>query len=437
MRLQLIALTGLALALGGCDWFGGQRKPPLPGERLPVLAVEQRLEPDERLRDLRVELPEATDLAEWPQPQGIPGTAIGHVRIDGYRVAWRASIGEGNSRSGRVTGSPVVAGGRLYAVDGVSRLVAIDVASGNRIWSFVSEPDDDRSGGGSGGGAAVDGGRVYFATGYGQLVALDAATGKEIWRFQMSAPARSGPAVAQGRIFATTIDNQTHALDAATGRRIWQHAGISESAGFIGAASPVVDGSTVLVGYSSGELFALRAESGRVLWSDTLSGVNRTGQVSAMADIRGRPAVDRGRVYVSTQSGRTVALDLRTGTRVWEQEIGSLGQPWVAGDYVFVMGVDGEIACLQRRDGRAVWVASLGAFADERRRRDRYVWSAPILAGGRVFVANNRGQGVFLDAATGAVTDRLSLPGGVEIAPIAANRTVFLVTDDGNVAAIR
>jgi outer membrane protein assembly factor BamB len=437
MRAVTIALAGLALALGGCDWFGGQRKPPLPGERLPVLAVEQRLEPDERLRDHRVELPEASDLAEWPQPQGAPGAAIGHVRLDGFRIAWRASIGAGNSRSGRVTGTPVVAGGRLYTADGVSRLVAIDVASGNRLWTFDGEPDEDRSGGGAGGGAAVDGERVYFATGYGQLVALEAATGKEVWRFQMTAPARSGPAVAQGRVFATTIDNQTHAIDASTGRRIWQHSGISESAGFIGAASPVVDGTTVLVGYSSGELFALRAESGRVLWSDTLSGVGRTGQVSAMADIRGRPAVDRGRVFVSTQSGRTVAIDLRSGIRVWEQEIGSLGQPWVAGDYVFVMGVDGEIACLQRRDGRAVWVASLGAFADERRKRDRLVWSAPILAGGRVFVANNRGQGVFLDAATGAVADRLSLPGGVEVAPVAASRTIFLVTDDGDVAAIR
>ena len=359
------------------------------------------------------------------------------MRVDGFAYAWRASIGDGNSRSGRVTGSPVVADGRLFAADAGSRLAAIDVRNGSRLWTFAGEPDEDRSGGGSGGGAAVEGDRVYFASGYGQLVALDAATGKEIWRFQMSAPARSGPAVANGRVIVATIDNQTHAVDASNGKRIWQHSGISESAGFVGAASPVVDGSTVLVGYSSGELFALRAESGRVLWSDTLSGVIRTGQVSGMADIRGRPAVDRGLAFVSTQSGRTVAIDMRSGTRIWEQEIGSLGQPWVAGDYVFVMGVDGDLACLQRRDGRAVWVTALGAFTDERRKRGRIVWTGPVVANQRVVVANNKSQAVVVDAANGTVVSRISLPGSAEVAPIAASRTIFVLTDDGDIAAVR
>lgn len=437
MRRHLPILIAVALSLGACDWMQGASKPPLPGERHSVLVVDRKVEPDERLKGTQIALPEPTDLAQWPLPQGTPGLSAGNVRIDGFKYAWRASIGEGNSRSGRVSGSPVVADGRLYAVDAASRLTAVDAKTGSRLWTFDGEPEDDRSGGGSGGGAAVDGERVYFATGYGQLVALEAAKGKEIWRFQLTAPARMGPAIANGRIFVTTIDNQTHAIDAATGKRVWQHTGIQESAGFVGASSPVVEGSTVLVGYSSGELFALRAETGRVLWSDTLSGVIRTGEVSGMADIRGRLAVDRGLAFVSTQSGRTVAIDVRSGTRVWEQEVGSLGQPWVAGDYVYVMGVEGEVACLQRRDGRAVWVSSLGAYRDAKRRRGRIVWTSPIVAGGRVFVASSEGDAAILDAGTGQIEQRFSLPGSVEVAPIAVNRTIYILTDDGDVAAVR
>jgi outer membrane protein assembly factor BamB len=437
LRFRIWALCAVALAAGGCDMFGGASKRPLPGERVAVLAVDRKIEPDPRLKDLKVELPEAVDLAEWPQPQGVPGLAAGNVRVEGFRSAWRTSIGAGNSRSGRVTGSPVIAGGRVYAVDGESRLTATSAANGARLWSFDSEPADDRSGGGTGGGASVSGDRVYFATGYGQIVALDAERGTVLWRFQMTAPARSGPAVSGGRVFVTTVDNQTFAVDAATGRRLWNHSGIAESAGFVGASSPVVDGGTVLVGYSSGELFALRVESGRVMWSDSLSGVIRTGQVSSMADIRGRPAVDRGLAVVSTQSGRTVGIDMRTGARVWEQEIGSLGQPWIAGDYVFVMGVEGEIACLQRRDGRVVWMTALGGFTDEKRRRGRIVWTSPVVAGGRVFVANSQSKAVLLDPATGAVVQELSMPDGIEVAPVVASRTIFVLTDNGDLAAYR
>jgi outer membrane protein assembly factor BamB len=432
-----VLLAAVGILASGCDWFGGSPKRPLPGERIPVLAIDRKLEPDERLVGHKVELPAQVDVREWPQPQGLPGVTPGNVQIEGFRSAWRSSIGVGNSRAGRVTGAPVVSGGRIFAVDAESRLTALDAATGSRLWTFDSEPDRDRSGGGSGGGASVAGNRVYFATGYGQLIALDVARGREIWRFQMSAPGRSGPAIAGGRVFVSTVDNQTFAVDAETGRRVWSHAGITESAGFVGASSPVVEGGTVVVGYSSGELFALRAETGRVLWSDTLSGVIRTGQISGMADIRGTPAIDRGMTIVSTQSGRTVAIDIRSGTRLWEQEIGSLNQPWIAGDYVFVMGVDGDIACLQRRDGRVVWVTALGGFADERRKRGRIVWTAPVVAGGRVFVANTISKAVVIDATTGRVVQHISTSDGVEVAPVAANRTVYVVTDNGDLVAYR
>ncbi|MFN8727041.1 MAG: PQQ-binding-like beta-propeller repeat protein [Rhodospirillales bacterium] len=436
-RKTWVLLAAVAVLASGCDWLGSNYKRPLPGDRVPVLAIDRKLEPDERLVGHTVQLPPAVDLREWPQPQGLPGQLAGNVQVEGLRSAWRVSIGAGNSRAGRVTGVPVVAGGRVFAVDAESQLTAVDAATGSRLWTFDAEPARDRSGGGSGGGASVAGNRIYFATGYGQLIALDVERGREIWRFQMSAPGRSGPAIAGGRVFVSTIDNQTFALDAETGRRLWSHTGIAESAGFVGASSPVVEGGTVLVGYSSGELFALRAETGRVLWSDTLSGVIRTGQISGMADIRGTPAIDRGMAIVSTQSGRTVAIDMRSGARLWEQEIGSLNQPWVAGDYVFVMGVDGDIACLQRRDGRVVWVTALGGYTDEQRKRGRIVWTAPVVAGGRVFVANSVSKAVAIDATTGRVVQQISMPDGVEVAPIAANRTVYVMTDNGDLVAYR
>jgi outer membrane protein assembly factor BamB len=435
-RFALPALL-MATALGGCGWLGGETKTPLPGSRVAVMGAERKLEADTRAQEIPVTLPDAVDVAEWPQPQGTPGRSIGAVQVDGLRYAWRASVGSGNSRSGRVSGVPIVANGRIYAVDANSYLTVLDIRNGGRLWGFDPEPPADRSGGGHGGGVAVDGDRVYFATGYGQVIALESATGKEVWRYQMSAPARSGPAVSQGRVYAMAIDNTTHAIDANTGRRLWGHSGISESAGFTGAGSPVIDGQSVILGYSSGEIFALRAEGGRVLWSDSLSGVIRSGEISAMADIRGRPAVDRGLAIASSQSGRTVAIDVRSGARIWEQEIGSLGQPWVAGDFVFVMGVNGELACLLRRDGRVRWVAQLPRYQNEERKRGRIIWTSPIVAGGRVIVANSEGYALAVDPKDGASWDRIALPGSVSVAPIAAQRSVIFLTDDGDIAVVR
>ena len=72
---------------------------------------------------------------------------------------------------------------------------------------------------------------------------------------------RAAPTVAAGRVYVMTIDNQITILDSANGEKKWSHNAITESAGLLGGSSPAVNGSTVAVPYSSGELFAMRVEN--------------------------------------------------------------------------------------------------------------------------------------------------------------------------------
>ena len=70
--------------------------------------------------------------------------------------------------------------------------------------------------------------------------------------------------------------------------------------------------------------------------SYSLTALRRTDPVTSLAQVRGQPVIDRGRVFVVGNSGRMVAIDLRTGNRLWEQAIGGIHGPWVAGEFVFV-----------------------------------------------------------------------------------------------------
>ena len=46
------------------------------------------------------------------------------------------------------------------------------------------------------------------------------------------------------------------------------------------------------------------------------------------------------------------AIDLRHGDRVWDKDIGGTQQPWVAGDFVYVLDNDDQVLCISRADGR-------------------------------------------------------------------------------------
>ena len=439
LRVGLVlSVTVLALAVSACDWLGASAKRPIPGERISVLPQEEGITPDERIASLAVKLPPEIDNRDWPQPSGFLGEYINHPAAKGFNIAWRTSVGAGNSRDGRVSSMPVVAQGRVYVIDAGSRLSAVDADSGRNVWTFDLQPDEDRSGGGSGGGTAFFEGRLYAATGYAQIVAIDPEAGKEIWRTTLTAPFRAGPMVGNGRVFAVSMDNQIHALDAQTGRKLWTHSGIAEGAGLYGGASPVIAGNIVIAALSSGELFALRADNGRVLWSDSLAGIQKSDAVSALPDVRGFPIVDRGQVIAASHASRLVDIDLRSGARIWEQGFGSLNTPWVAGDFLFMITTDAQMLCISRRDGRVRWVQPFRHWEDEKDKKKGIItWVGPILAGGRLFAANSKGEGVVASPETGEVQSKLKLPGAVSVLPVVANGTVYVLTDEANLVALR
>ncbi len=425
------------VAVAACgDWFGASGDPPLPGERLPVLTFQTRLEPDPRIADLEVRLPRPTVNADWPQAGGDANHAMHHLAAGGGLARlWRADIGDGSSDDAMLLAQPVVDGGRLYAMDVDARVGAYEAETGNQIWEIRLEGDDDE--GTLGGGIAYAGGRIYATTGFAEVFALDAASGKVIWRRRLSSPMRAAPTVRGGRVFAVTIANELFALSTDDGSTLWSHAGLSEVAGLVGGASPAVDAGIVVAPFTSGEVVALRVSNGRVVWSDTLTALRRTDPVTSLAHVRGRPVIDRGRVFVVSNSGRMVAIDLRTGNRLWEQAIGGIHGPWVAGAFVFVVSNNAEIVCLSRRDGRIKWIRPLQRFEDEEDRADPIRWAGPVLAGDRLLVSGTNGQVWSISPYTGRLLGSIEVSGPVLIPPAVANQTVYLLTDDAELIALR
>lgn len=431
----LASVLAVAL-LSGCDWFG-KKKETLTGDRVSVLIHERALKADVDADKLNILLPEPVPNEDWPQAGGVPNHAMHHVLVnDQLRRAWSVSAGKGASDYERLVASPIVADGRVYVVDARSRVTALDAKTGREVWRKALTPKGEEDGHVSG-GAAIAYGKVYVTAGFAQVIALKAEDGSEVWRQPMPAPMRTAPTVRGGRVFVTTVDNQVFALETETGKEIWNHSGITESASILGGGSPAVDGDVVVVPFSSGELIALRAANGRVLWSDSLAAARRTDQVSTLSHIRGRPVIDRGRVFALSHGGIMVAIDLRSGRRLWERQIGGLESPWVAGDYLYVLTSESEIACLARDDGRILWVEGLPRYRDEKKKKGPITWAGPVLASDRLIIAGSHGQALTVSPYTGEIIGAEKMPDGVTVAPVIASGSIYFLAKDADLVAYR
>lgn len=435
---RIAALSLSALLLGACSsWMGADEAPPLPGERISVLLHETALAPDATNEGTEIRLPAPSPTADWPQNGGYANHAMHHIQAaPQLKLAWTADIGAGADASARFTTSPIIAEGRLYAVDTDSQVTAFDAKSGKRLWRTELTPDNEDDGHIQG-GLAYEQGRVFAATGFAQVIALDAASGEEIWRKNISGPARTAPTVRGGRVFAVSLDNKLHVLAANDGRSLWTHSGSIETTMLLGSASPAVDQGVVVVPYTSGEIVALRVENGRQLWGNSLTAARRTNASALISHIRANPIIDRGRVFAVSNSGLMISIDLRTGTRIWEKNIGSQQPPWVAGEYIFTLTDNQELAALERSSGQVIWVRALTRYEDPENREGPIVWTGPLLVSDRLIVASSEGQAVAVSPYSGKILGTEDMPDGVSVPPVVAGDTVYFLADDATLVAFR
>ncbi len=460
----LALLTAVAILASGCGitdtmgrWFSSPHKSKIRGERISIMASDDAVKPDPTLKDIKIELPAPYRNTEWTQPGGFASNAVHHLMASGpLQQIWQADAGTGSRTKSRLTASPIVAAGKVYVLDSKARVFAFNAQNGEEAWHVSVAPrgdqdlvnmltlgvfgEDKRIDGskGFGGGIAFDNGRLYATTGFGDVVALEAATGKELWRKNFGVPISNAPVINGGRLFVASIDNHMHALAASNGRELWDHQGITENAGIMVSTSAAVAGEFVIAPYSSGEVYALRVQNGRPAWNDMLTRSHGVTALSEIDDIAGKPVVDRDLVFAISHSGIMAAIQLDKGDRQWQREIGGIQTPWVAGDYLFVVTLQNQLMCLTRKEGRVKWIHQLPRWTDPTdTTSDPIVWSGPVLVSNRLIVVSSDGFAEAVSPYTGGLLARMEIPDKTYIAPVVANETLYILTNEADLVALK
>ncbi len=438
----MCAAVLLALPLAGCGALKGKGGPKTPtvGQRVSILSNDNSIKVDPATAAIAVVLPDPAVNADWAQSGGNASKSMGHPALGAARTkVWEASIA-GSTNKQRLASAPVVAGGKLFAVDTDAVVSAFDADTGAKLWSVaIGSTGKDFKNSLFGGGAAVDGTVVYATSGVGDVTALNVADGAVLWKAKPAGPLRGAPTVAFGDVFVISQDNQIFALSAANGAVQWQATASLEAGSIFGAGSPAAGQGTIVAGYSSGEVQAYRYENGRDLWEDALARTSMALSVSTLSDVDADPVIDRGRVFALGQGGRMASYELVTGQRSWEISIAGISTPYVVGEWVYAMTDDGKLLCVARSNGKVRWMQQLARYRveKEKKKKDPIRWTGPILAGGRLLAVNSEGHLVEFSPADGSTLATTEFKAPLSQAPVVANNTLYVLADDGRITAWR
>jgi outer membrane protein assembly factor BamB len=182
---------------------------------------------------------------------------------------------------------------------------------------------------------------------------------------------------------------------------------------------------------------ALRADNGRPIWNESLIGARADIRAFGnLADIRGRPVIDRGLVIAMGSAGQIAGIDLRSGQRQWDRNIGGSQTPWTAGRFLFVLTGNADVVAMVRDTGKVRWVTPLTRYEDAKSRVP-VLWGGPVLAGDRLLLTSSLGDLVVVSPYTGEIMGKIDVRDRVRLGPVIANRTIYVLTDSGRLIALR
>jgi len=207
---------------------------------------------------------------------------------------------------------------------------------------------------------AVGGGDVppmaVIAEGTSRLVALDVRTGEPRWRF--AAAGTRFETTRLGRLLLIATEGTIHALDVATGEELWRHVARTRF-----AWAPIVQGDTVVaVGAGRhGKLVGIALGTGETRYERNLEGAVRAAPIVA------------GGVAVIASGRELEGREPRTGERLWRRSDPGIGEGAATLDVdgLLVANAPGGRTCaIEAETGETRWMRSLGdPLADEVPRR--------------------------------------------------------------------
>lgn len=342
--LQALASMGLAATATGCDSLGGLAVPELPlwvnrpGGALSV-AFRRQLTDKNKIEDLAYE-------------RGKPAIDVGHMRVfvpsqDGGLYAVDARSGEVIYRFatlGPVQSEPLYDPEEdvVYFGSGDGALYKIRGKDGTLVYRFMTSSEVARR-------PVLDNGTLFVVNANDTLIAIDKQTGK-LKFYQHRTPAfgieiggYAGCAVGSGKVFTAFSDGSVMAYSTKDGAEQWPNVDLTLDAQTAdGEAPQYLDADTtpvltrvgntdgVLVAHYDGGVYAIEAESGRVLWRNERA-VGTTNLLlweqpahGSRAQIGGGTGPDAPpRRLLIAASGRTGlwGIDVDTGTRVWQKKL--------------------------------------------------------------------------------------------------------------------
>lgn len=334
--------------------------------------------------------------------------------------AWSVTLAKAEPKL-RLGLAPAIDGNHVYGAGPHGEVVALDLATGHRVWQKQLKLALS-------GGPGAGNGLVLVCSSGGTVVALNAADGAERWRTELNSELLAAPVITPDLAVVRTVDGKLYGLEAADGKQRWVTDQQVPRLTLRGTSRPVVSGELVYSGFDNGRLVAVTLAGGTTAWDVAVGQPRGSSELQRLIDIDSPASLDGDDIFAVAFQGHAVRLARDSGREIWSHEISSYRGLAADALGVYVSTAEGHVARLDRASGAERW---------RQKALERRSLSAPALQGSSVVVADYQGVIHWLSMDDGAFLARAKAGARISAAPQVAGGLVVVQTDKGAIEAWR
>jgi outer membrane protein assembly factor BamB len=271
-------------------------------------------------------------------------------RIDAkvkLKKQWSTKVGDGQG-DGLYKIAPTLVDGVLYVASSDGEVSAISAADGDRLWRVELERPLS-------GGVGYHDRRLYLGGADGSVMQLSADDGVVEWEAAVSGEVLAAPAVSDDWVIVQTYDGKLLGFRPGADEPTWIFTSDVPVLTLRGTSTPILVGGNAVAGFGDGKVVAVDINSGNVSWESRIGVPQGSSEIDRIVDVDGTMSQQGIELFVASYQGRVAALDIRTGRKLWQQNVSSVTGTHVGFGNVYVADIDGTLSAFLRTGQGVRW----------------------------------------------------------------------------------
>ena len=267
---------------------------------------------------------------------------------------------------------------------------------------------------------------LVVADNIARYFALDINSGNQLWSKSNLAPFNSQIKIYKNKFFIIDYSNTLRCFSLKDGKELWNIKTENSLIRSQKKLSMVIVNDFLYFKNSIGDISAVDIEEGELLWQ--LPTQNRLIYDAAFSLETSDLITDGKTLFFSNNKNQFFSIDLETGSFNWENKVNSSLRPSLVGNYIFTISLEGYLVVIEKNSGNILRITDV--FTDYKNKIRKEIKPVGFVVGKKnIYLTTDHGRLMVIDVKSGKTNSILKIDNDKISKPFVLDKNLYVIKD--------